>query len=212
MFKIRHLFIYKFVLLVVLTLVGTSVISYFFVKENLILEKEKNLKTVIKLIDINPEKTKDLSLFVDTASQKIDTHVSIVESSGSIAYQSSMLNEDAVSVKRKFIYNSKPVYLQLSTSLSDVLSDYHFLWIILLCVFFLVIVISLYITMKIIQRLEFDIKQISTYLNEINDKNYAAKLHVKYFYEFLYIAVEFKNIVKRLNSRDKKNSKKSGKK
>lgn len=189
-----------------------SVISYFFVKENLILEKEKNLKTVIKLIDINPEKTKDLSLFVDTASQKIDTHVSIVESSGSIAYQSSMLNEDAVSVKRKFIYNSKPVYLQLSTSLSDVLSDYHFLWIILLCVFFLVIVISLYITMKIIQRLEFDIKQISTYLNEINDKNYAAKLHVKYFYEFLYIAVEFKNIVKRLNSRDKKNSKKSGKK
>ena len=53
-----------------------------------------------------------------------------------------------------------------------------------------------------------DTIKLKKYLGSISNKEYNAVLHIKYFKEYLEISVMLKNIVKRLNQKDKKFSKK----
>lgn len=53
-----------------------------------------------------------------------------------------------------------------------------------------------------------DVEELQNYLNEINNKNYDAIIKINTFQEFLRISLLLKNIVKRVNQKEKKSAKK----
>jgi len=63
--------------------------------------------------------------------------------------------------------------------------------------------LSFYIKQKL-KKLTDDINTISTYVEDINNKNYNAIVKVENYIEFLKISINLKNIAKRLNSKTKR--------
>ena len=127
-----------------------------------------------------------------------------------------------------FLLLSSVIYLFLKRHLEQVLeslpdnisplivqelyNDFYGLWILLSLVSVLLFLFSFLILKKNINNLLLDVEQLSSYVENISNKNYGEKIEIKHYSEFLYISVMLKNLVKRLNSRNKKISKKSDKK
>jgi len=127
-----------------------------------------------------------------------------------------------------FLLFSSVIYFSLNSHLEGVLesipdnnssllvqglyNDFYSLWILLSLVFILLFLLSFLIFKKSINNLLFDVKQLNRYIENISNKNYSEKIKIKHYFEFLQISIMLKNLVKRLNSRDKKNPKKSSKK
>ena len=127
-----------------------------------------------------------------------------------------------------FLLFSSVIYFSLNSHLEGVLesipdnnssllvqglyNDFYSLWILLSLVFILLFLLSFLIFKKSINNLLFDVKQLNRYVENISNKNYSEKIKIKHYSEFLQISIMLKNLVKRLNSRDKKIPKKSSKK
>ena len=124
----------------------------------------------------------------------------------SIRYSHSV-NEDFLYVVKYASFHNAKVYIRLAMSLEQVMSDFYSLWSRLIFLFLFIIIIAFYFTKKMSDRILYDIKQITAYLDEVSNKNYKAILKTKYFFEFLQISLILKNLVKKLSNRDKKKRK-----
>ncbi len=117
------------------------------------------------------------------------------------------LNRNFLYVAKQVTYNNRELILRLSVSLSTVMENFYSLFIKLVLAFSSFIVIAIVMTVVMSRRISHDVKQISFYLEEISNKNYKAVLKTQYFSEFLEIALSLKNLVKKLNHRDKQRRK-----
>jgi len=108
--------------------------------------------------------------------------------------------------------SQKKLGLYLQKTSEKAMSDFHFLWVVLGTVLLIIVLISFYIAKSMASRVEHDINELREYLNAISNKDYEAHIHIKYYQEFLEISVLLKNLIKRLNNREKKIVKKSSKK
>ncbi len=93
------------------------------------------------------------------------------------------------------------IYFLLTPSL-DSLEEYNQTWIKISAIYLAILPFIYFIinTMKI--KLLQDLKELQNYLNELSDKNYKAVVKIKYFREFLEMALRLKNIVKRLHNKE----------
>lgn len=72
-----------------------------------------------------------------------------------------------------------------------------------------VLALSVYLYSKLLHRLKYDLEQVREYLYDISEnKDYNSTIKIDNFTEFLQISLVLKNIVKRLNQKEKKTSKK----
>lgn len=126
---------------------------------------------------------------------------------GNITRYSKTLKVDFLYVSKKLSYNGEEIYVRLSMSLAQIMDDFYSLWQKLFFVFIGIVLIATYVSKLMSQRIVYDISQITSYLDEISNKNYKAVVKTKYFYEFLQISLLLKNLVKKLSKNEKKKSK-----
>lgn len=150
----------------------------------------------------------------DKQKEEMENHGSRYEVIGankeefaSIVRYSQSVKTDFLYVAKKSIYRGAPIYLRMSISLERVMGNFYSLWTKLALVFGLVIIFAYYISKKMSERIVYDIRQLTKYLDEISNKNYKAVVKTKYFHEFLYISLMLKNLVKKLANRDKQKRK-----
>lgn len=91
------------------------------------------------------------------------------------------------------------------------MKHFYKLWIQLVGAFSLLVAISLAIAYNISKKTRYDILQITRYLDEVSAKNYKAVLKPEYFREFLQISILLKNLVKKLDKRDRQKRKHTAK-
>ena len=99
---------------------------------------------------------------------------------------------------------NEKLYIRLAMPLTTVLESFYKLWIKLAIAFVIVFVIAYLIAQQMSHRVVYDIKQLKVYLEEVSSKNYEAVVHIKYIQEFLELSLILKNIIKRLQKKDKK--------
>lgn len=117
------------------------------------------------------------------------------------------LGADYIYVAKKVQLGNDAIYIRLSESLANVMDVFYNTWSKLALTFGLVLMISLIISYKTSQRIRYDIKQITDYLLGITNKEYKSILKTKYFKEFLHISILLKDLVKKLNAREKQKRK-----
>ncbi len=171
-------------------------------------KKRTNLR--VTMIDINgiviAESDADKKSMDNHASRYEVMQANKEEFSYVLRY-SKTLSVDFLYVVKKLSYLNEEIYIRLSMSLEQIMSDFYSLWSKLVLVFSLVIIMAFYVSKKMSERVVYDINQITNFLDEISNKNYKAIVKTKYFYEFLQISLMLKNLVKKLSSREKQKRK-----
>ena len=147
----------------------------------------------------------------NTDKSNMDNHASryeIIQASlkefSHITRYSKTLGVDFLYVAKKLSMADKSIYIRLSMSLAQIMEDFYSLWLKLFFVFIGIIMIATVISKSMSEKIVYDITQITSYLDEISNKNYKAVVKTKYFYEFLQISLLLKNLVKKLAKNDKK--------
>jgi len=110
-------------------------------------------------------------------------------------------------VAKKILVDDQVVYLRLATPLNTIMSNFYTLWSRLIVIFILFMAIGLILSYQMSKRVRYDIEQIARYLEDISNKNYKAIIKTRYFSEFLHIALNLKELAKKLASRDKQKRK-----
>lgn len=110
-------------------------------------------------------------------------------------------------VAKKILVDDKVIYLRLATPLGTIMSNFYTLWSRLIIIFAFFMVIGLLSAYQMSKRVRYDIEQIVKYLDEISNKNYKAVIKTVYFKEFLHIALNLKDLAKKLATRDKQKRK-----
>lgn len=236
MLKIHQIFILKFLVLLVSTLVITSLISYFAL-ENIIISHNKNhLKHAVELMEIELRSTsKKLEEYVKEVHERTSLRITVISENGDVLAESNADKAEmdnharraevldsqkheygyairySDTVKTDFLYLAKrssfrgeEIYIRLSMSLARIMEDFYSLWMKLLFVFTAIVAASAFVSRAMSRRVVYDIKQLTSYLDEVSDKNYKAVVKTKYFYEFLQISLLLKNLVKKLAKNEKK--------
>lgn len=108
---------------------------------------------------------------------------------------------------------SKHFILSLTLSephlIEEILEAFNLVWLKISLVFFVLMILTYFILKHLRNRVYEDLDAVSEYIYEISEnKNYEKTLKIKYYLEFLQIAVGLKNMTKRLVQKDKKSSKK----
>lgn len=123
---------------------------------------------------------------------------------GSSVRFSHTLQKDFLYVAKEVALKNQKIYLRLASPLQHILSLFYELWI-TLSILFVIILGALYLIVRQLnKRVLYDIKQLKEYIDEIESKKYDAVIHIKYIYEFLEISLMLKNVIKRLQKKDKK--------
>lgn len=238
MLKIHQVFIIKFLLLFVGTLLITSLISYFALKNSIVEHNKTHLKNSIQIIDLELDNVNNLDEYVSDIHKKTSLRTTIIDENGSILAESNAdkaqmdnhlqrfevmesntkeygfiirysntVEADFLYVAKKIVYKNRDIYIRLSMSLAQIMDDFYSLWIKLLFIFIGILIIATIVSQKMSKKVVYDIEQITSYLDEISNKNYKAIIKTKYFYEFLQISLLLKNLVKKLSKNEKKKSK-----
>ncbi len=108
---------------------------------------------------------------------------------------------------------SKHFILSLTLSephlIEEILEAFNLVWLKISLVFFVLMILTYFILKHLRNRVYEDLDAVSEYIYEISEnKNYEKTLKIKYYLEFLQIAIGLKNMAKRLVQKDKKSSKK----
>jgi len=114
---------------------------------------------------------------------------------------------DYLYVAKKIMVDTETLYLRLATPLNTIMSSFYTLWIRLIIIFIIFMVVGLMVAYQMSKRVRYDINQIVKYLDEISNKNYKAIIKTAYFQEFLHIALNLKDLAKKLSNRDKQKRK-----
>lgn len=144
---------------------------------------------------------------MDNHASRFEIMQSNTQDYGDITRYSDTVKADFLYVAKKTSYKNKIVYVRLSMSLAQIMYDFYSLWVKLFFVFIAVMIIATFVSRKMSQRIVYDISQITSYLDEVSNKNYKAAVKTKYFYEFLQISLLLKNLVKKLSKNEKKKAK-----
>lgn len=221
--------------LYIATLLISSAVSYFALKTVILENSKKELIDIINIIDLNLVDVDNLNKFITNVHTVSDKRITIVDENGKVlaetnfdrgrmenhlsrieiiqaknsTYGSSMrlsatLNSQFLYVAK---YTSTKKYIRVAQNLSSIEKEFYTIYVRIIIVYAIFIFIALIITNRISNRVNYDIFQISNYLNEISNKNYKAVIKTKYFSEFLQISLLLKNLVKKLANRDKKKRK-----
>ncbi len=110
-------------------------------------------------------------------------------------------------VAKKILVDDEIIYIRLATPLNTIMSNFYTLWSRLIIIFVLFMIIGLVAAYQMSKRVRYDIEQIVQYLDEISNKNYKAIIKTEYFQEFLHIALNLKDLAKKLATRDKQKRK-----
>jgi len=110
-------------------------------------------------------------------------------------------------VAKKILVDDKVIYIRLATPLNTIMSNFYTLWSRLIFIFMIFMVLGLIAAYQMSKRVRYDIEQIVDYLGEISNKNYKAVIKTEYFQEFLQIALNLKDLAKKLATRDKQKRK-----
>jgi len=110
-------------------------------------------------------------------------------------------------VAKKILVEDKVIYIRLATPLNTIMSNFYTLWSRLIFIFVIFMVLGLLAAYQMSKRVRYDIEQIVGYLGEISNKNYRAVIKTEYFQEFLHIALNLKDLAKKLATRDKQKRK-----
>lgn len=94
------------------------------------------------------------------------------------------------------------IYLLLEDAISANLT-WYILGGLFVCAFFIIV----YMINNIHKKLNEDISSITNYLKKIDAKEYDANIKITNYLNFLQISLLLKNLVKRLNNKDKKQTK-----
>lgn len=130
-----------------------------------------------------------------------------IEPYGVAMRHSATFDEEYVFVAKQISFQGEIVILRLGVTLNSIMHQFYMLWFKLATTFAFFILIALIAAYKISKKVQYDIAQITQYLNDISDKNYMAVLKPEYFREFLQITLLLKNLVKKLRNRDKQKRK-----
>ncbi|MDD5053272.1 MAG: HAMP domain-containing sensor histidine kinase [Sulfuricurvum sp.] len=160
----------------------------------------------VVIAESNTDKTK-----MENHSNRVEIMQSMRERYGITIRYSKTLKTDFVYVAKKVSTPHGILYFRLSMSLKGVMDHFYALWIKLFLAFGVLVVIALMIAFKISKKARHDILQITQYLDQISAKNYRAILKPEYFREFLQISILLKNLVKKLQNRDKQKRKHTAK-
>lgn len=121
-----------------------------------------------------------------------------------ITRYSKTVKADFLYAAKKISFNNDKIYIRLSLSLARIMEDFYSLWRKLFFVFMGIVIIAGFVSKQMSEKVVYDIRQITEYLDEISKKNYKAVIKTKYFFEFLQISLLLKNLVKKLAKNDKK--------
>lgn len=83
------------------------------------------------------------------------------------------------------------------------LDTYNSIWTGIFVLFLVGLGISFIFVKKIADEITTDVNNFTKYLEEINKKNYEASIQIQHYIEFLKMSLIFKNLVKRLKSKEK---------
>jgi two-component system phosphate regulon sensor histidine kinase PhoR len=144
---------------------------------------------------------------MDNHASRFEVMYSNSNGYGDIVRYSKTVKADFLYVAKKVAYKNGYLYIRLSMSLAQIMDDFYSLWIKLFFIFIGVLVIATFVSKKMSQRIVYDISQLTSYLDEVSNKNYKAVVRTKYFYEFLQISLLLKNLVKKLSKNEKKKAK-----
>ncbi|MEO1954086.1 MAG: HAMP domain-containing sensor histidine kinase [Campylobacterales bacterium] len=235
MLKIHQIFIIKFLLLFVASLLVTSILSYVALKTIIIEHNKTHLQNAIAIMSLEISEVKDLDTYTQNIHNQTHLRVTLVNEDGVVMSESNADKEtmdnhgsryeimqansqeyafitrysktvkaDFLYVAKKVSFHNSKIYIRLSMSLAQIMEDFYSLWMKLFFVFMGAIIIAGFISKKMSEKVVYDISQITTYLDEISNKNYKAVIKTKYFFEFLQISLLLKNLVKKLAKNDKK--------
>ena len=238
MLKIHQIFILKFSLLFIGTILISSIISYISLKSIIIEHNKKHLQNAISLMSLSFSDMKNLDLLAHDVNEKTGLRVTVIDINGIVIAESNAdkksmdnhgqryevieansqeyshivrysdtLKVDFLYVAKKLSYQGENFYVRLSMSLAAIMDNFYTLWSKLTFVFAVIIFSVFFIARRMSKKVVFDIEQITQYLNDISNKNYKAIIKTKYFHEFLQISLMLKNLVKKLDKRDKQKRK-----
>jgi hypothetical protein len=84
------------------------------------------------------------------------------------------------------------------------LDTYNSIWAGIFILYLFGLGISFFFVKKFAEEITRDVNSFTQYLEEINKKNYEAPIQIQHYVEFLKMSLIFKNLVKRLKAKDKK--------
>lgn len=90
-----------------------------------------------------------------------------------------------------------------------VMDDFYTIWLEIGISFFILLTIALYVFSRTIKKITTDISSLTLYLEKISNKQYDSIIKIENYIEFLQLSMHLKNLVKRLQQKDKKQKKKS---
>jgi len=177
-----------------------------------ILAKDVNENTGLRVTIINNEGI--VIAESNTDKSTMDNHgqrYEIIEASSKeyshVVRYSNTLKVDFLYVAKKLSFENEDIYLRVSTSLASIMDNFYSLWSKLTFVLIIIVLGVFYIARVMSKKIVYDIEQITQYLNDISNKDYKAIIKTRYFHEFLQISLMLKNLVKKLDKRDKQKRK-----
>jgi signal transduction histidine kinase len=121
------------------------------------------------------------------------------------------LHKDFIYVAKAVKLQEKKVFLRLAMSLEAVFDSFYIFWYRMAIAITLFIILSIIISYQMSKKIRYDIEQITSYLEELSNKNYKAIIQTKYFNEFLQISVLLKDLAKKLHNRSRQKRKHTAK-
>lgn len=117
------------------------------------------------------------------------------------------IGADFLYVAKRVVWHERTYTLRLAVSLEKVMDDFYKMLLRQAILFLVLISFVLFLSMRMSRQIGHDIKELSTYLEEISNKNYKAVVKPRYFTEFLQISLLLKNLVKKLAKRERQKRK-----
>ncbi len=156
----------------------------------------------VVVVETNKDKSK-----MDNHAQRYEVMMANKHEFGESVRYSDTIGLDFLYVAKKINYKGKEYTMRLSMALDRVLSHFYELSVKIGLIYLIILAISFYTSQTMSRKVIDDIARIKEYLDEISEKNYKSKLKVKYFQEFLEISLLLKNLVKKLDKRDRQKRK-----
>jgi len=114
---------------------------------------------------------------------------------------------DYLYVATKLNINKQDLYLRMAAPLDKIMSNFYAVWMQIIVVLLSFTLIAIALAFNMSKKVRYDIKQITNYLEAITNKEYKAVIKTQHFSEFLYIALNLKEMAKKLLTRSKQKRK-----
>ncbi len=129
------------------------------------------------------------------------------EEFGTALRYSETLSTDFLYVAKRIDLQGDAITLRVSDSMERIMASFTTITSRLTFAFLFFIILATIISYKLSRKIQDDVTQLITYLDQIANKNYKAVIKTRHFSEFLLISLQLKNMVKKLSSREKQKRK-----